>query len=407
MAKIHNKIKHVTEILKSNLCVGCGGCTYLSHDMIKMEDVESEGKRPVFPAQLPDDINRKIIDTCPGIFMNTGLTHEDGAAFDQDRILFGKTLDIYEGWAADDEIRYNSSSGGIVSALALYCLEKEGMNFVVHTGKDPDVLWKNKTIISKTKNDIVNGSGSRYSPSSPCEYLEKIEQSDKPCVFIGKPCDVAFVSQARKTNKKLDEKLGLVLSFFCAGVPSTAKTLALVDKLQMRREELVELYYRGKGWPGMFTLKNEAGEQKQLTYDESWGFLARKSRQLRCHLCPDGLGEFSDITSGDAWHRKHEEGNEGCSIILVRTEQGKRIIEKAIQSGYIQTIVSNAGNVIKAQGLVEKRKVVLPRILGLMLLRKITPEFEGFFLSRAMKMTPITNVVRNVLGMVKRALLRK
>ena len=39
----------------------------------------------------------------------------------------GYALEIWEGYAADPEIRRLGSSGGLLSALALYCLEKEGM----------------------------------------------------------------------------------------------------------------------------------------------------------------------------------------------------------------------------------------------------------------------------------------
>ena len=50
--------------------------------------------------------------------------------------LIGPYLEVWDGYAADDEIRRKASSGGALSALSLYCLEKENMESVLHTGMD-------------------------------------------------------------------------------------------------------------------------------------------------------------------------------------------------------------------------------------------------------------------------------
>jgi len=84
--------------------------------------------------------------------------------------------------------------------------------------------------------------------------LHFIEESEKPCVFIGKPCDVAAVSALRKLRPKLDSKLGLVLSFFCAGPPCTKGTMSLLKHLGVNPKEVNEIRYRGNGWPGNFTV---------------------------------------------------------------------------------------------------------------------------------------------------------
>lgn len=157
--------------------------------------------------------------------------------------------------------------------------------------------------------------GSRYSPSSPCQALGAIEQSKRPCVFIGKPCDTAAVTMARRYRPYLDKKLGFVLTFFCALSTSTEATLNLLRQMEIHPEEINETRYRGNGWPGKFSvLYRNRSEEKVLSYEESWGSLTRYPRSFRCHLCADGLGDIADISFGDAWHRYSDKGNPGLSL---------------------------------------------------------------------------------------------
>ena len=83
--------------------------------------------------------------------MNADLAtgeHADTGASDPE---VGYALEIWEGYATDPEIRRQGSSGGLLSALALYCLEKEGMAFVLHTGMDETKPWTNKTVQSRNR----------------------------------------------------------------------------------------------------------------------------------------------------------------------------------------------------------------------------------------------------------------
>jgi len=87
----------------------------------------------------------------------------------ENNLSIGPTIEIWEGFAKDPAIRYRASSGGILSAIAAYCLEKENMEFVLHVGMDQSKPWNNKTVQSRNRDDLFARTGSRYAPSSPCE----------------------------------------------------------------------------------------------------------------------------------------------------------------------------------------------------------------------------------------------
>jgi coenzyme F420 hydrogenase subunit beta len=318
---------------------------------------------------------------------------------------FGPALEIWEGYARDPEIRYAASSGGLLSALALYCLEKENMAVVLHTAMDEAKPWTNRTVRSRNRAELLARTGSRYAPASPCDGLRSIQESDRPCVFIGKPCDAAGANLLRRQRPDLDEKLGLVLTFFCAGTPSTQGTLNLMNSLGFSPHEVAQVRYRGEGWPGRFKVcSNNGKEEESLSYTESWGRLARY-RPLRCHLCPDGLGRVADIACGDAWEEFSNGQDPGRSIVLVRTERGRKILRRAITAGYVILDPVGAAAVLAAQpNLLSRRREIFGRLLAMRLLFIPIPKFVGFSLFRSWIRLGFFKKLRTILGTVRRSL---
>lgn len=392
-------------VIERRLCSGCGACAYLGQDQgVTMVDFPSVGRRPVGVRQLPLTIKDQLADVCPGAKVTAPSW--GGHTPDADEVVVGPAKRIWEGWAADPQLRWEGSSGGVVTALASYALEHLDMALVVHTGMDPAKPWRNRTIVSRDRDALVANSGSRYTTSSPVEALRTIETSDRPCVFIGKPCDVAAVARLRQTRPALDRNLGLVLSFFCAGTPASGGSLRLAASLGFTTPSSIDsMRYRGQGWPGNYRVTDHEGRQESLSYDDSWGKLATEPRQLRCHLCPDGLGELADVTGGDAWHRK-DENAAGISVILARTDRGLEIVEGALRVGYLEATPSDAGRVVAAQGLVRRRRLLGARLLALRVLMLPTPHFPGFRLAAAAAQLRARTQVAEFVKMLRRAVIR-
>ena len=399
-------IKTIQDVVDWGLCIGCGACYYACDKAaVTLVNVESVGIRPQFDSACASCTRCLLV--CPGNTVDGNLTI--GAVAKQTKAdhEFGPSLEIWEGYSADPEIRFQASSGGLLSSIALYCLEKESMSFVLHTGMDREKPWLNRTVQSRNRAELLSRTASRYAPASPCDGLGAIEQSDGPCVFIGKPCDTAAASMARQQSPSLDRNLGLVLTFFCAGTPSTKGTLDLVKTLDVRLEDVKEVRYRGEGWPGRFKVRfGSPVQERSYTYGESWGRLT-SYRPLRCHLCPDGLGRVADIACGDAWENLKEDSDPGRSIVIVRTRRGQDILHRAREAGYVELKPVEASAVFAAQpNLLERRREIFGRFLGMKILRTPTPRFQGFSLRRSWMRLPLWTQVRTVLGTARRILQR-
>lgn len=402
------KIKTILDVVDWGLCVGCGACIAVCEHpaAVELVSIPEVGIRPRFDRNTCSSC-KECLQICPGYQIDASIAPSEPQEKIVPNLLIGPTLEVWEGHAADKQLRYNGSSGGILSALAAYCLEKENMAFVLHTGMDPERPWQNRTIISRNRKEILNNAGSRYASSSPCEWLQRIEESDRPCIFIGKPCDAAAVAMARRLRPKLDKKLGAVLSFFCAGTPCSDATRDLVRNMGIDPQSVKKIRYRGEGWPGQFkVLYGNDLKEKRMTYMKSWGRVA-VNRPFRCHLCPDGLGALADVTSGDAWNKYSEtEDNPGLSHVLVRTSRGQNLIQKAREAGYLELVPSNPDNVIEAQGLVQRRREVFGRKLGMWLLGVPSTRFLNFELFKCWLQNSLLNMVRTILGTQKRLLTR-
>jgi coenzyme F420 hydrogenase subunit beta len=136
--------------------------------------------------------------------------------------------------------------------------------------------------------------------------------------------------------------------------------------------------YRGDGWPGDFRVTTDDGRTAAISYEESWGGVLTKNRQWRCLICPDHTGEFADLSIGDPWYRRWRLSEPGRSLVVVRTETGRRLLESALAGGAIAGRVLDLDRLPQSQpGLQSTRGAVWGRVLTMRLLGLPAPRFRG------------------------------
>jgi coenzyme F420 hydrogenase subunit beta len=375
---VAGKIRGIEDVAERHLCCGCGTCAYVQPDEIRMVDDVAKGRRPIVADAAAADTSEALA-ACPGV----GIAHHPGEQ-PADLVgellgVWGPVLELWEGFAADDELRFAASSGGAASALALHCLEEEGMHGVLHIGARPDVPYLNRTMMSRSRAEMLAAAGSRYAPASPCDGLGLVEDAPAPSVFIGKPCDVAGADKARRLRPGLDAKLGLTIAVFCAGTPSTAGTLEMIQRMGVDDPSSVgSVRYRGNGWPGMAEVQVRGDDAvRRLTYDESWGQILQKHRQWRCQVCADHTGELADVSVGDPWYREIPPGEPGRSLVLVRTPKGREVVRRAIASGAMVLDRVEPDLLARSQpNLLHTRGAVWGRVVAMRALGAPAPRFE-------------------------------
>ncbi len=401
------RIQSVTDVAQWQMCTGCGVCAYLEPQAIEMVDEDSLGRRPRLRGE---PVNQGDLGYCPGVNLQLSSIHFPPGVAGELLGEWGPVLEVWEGYASDESIRLRASSGGGVTALALFGMEQSGMHGVLHTVPARGNPLHNESQLSVDRNSLLQGMGSRYGPASPCEALEKIESAPGPCMFIGKPCDVAATQAAARRRPGLANNLALTVNVFCAGTPSHEGARVLLKEMGVPEGKALSSFaYRGAGWPGMAEARlTPETVYSRMSYAQSWGIVQRY-RQWRCYICVDHTGVFADISVGDPWDRAIEEGDPGRSLFVVRTEAGRQHLRAAIAAGYIHANSVPLDRLANSQpNLALTQASVWGRLMASRLLFLPVPDFQGFPLFKNW-LTCLTGAQRfqSILGAFSRILRRK
>jgi coenzyme F420 hydrogenase subunit beta len=360
--------------------------------------------RPLQEMSVTAKEEERIAAACPGLGQ---CIRADGRT---DDVLWGPYLHMYRAWATDPQFRHAGSSGGALSAILLHLLEKGIVDAAVANGPDPHYPARNRTVVVRDRAAVLAAAGSRYAPSSPLsslnDMLEVHRQTGRRLAFVGKPCDVAALRALTVKDPEIASAFPVLVSFFCAGVPSYAGGEALLTSLDAKTA--IAFRYRGNGWPGRATATLPDGSERSMSYQESWGKILSKHVQHRCKICADGTGTAADIVCADAWVSDEKgyprfEETPGISLIVTRTELGSRLVASAVESGALQTAPFDPAELTAIQpGQRERRRALLARLLALRVALHPVPRYEGLRLIDAALQNSIFKNTKNFLGMLRR-----
>lgn len=395
--------KTIEDVVSNGLCAGCGACAGVVPDNIVRMELSTAGYlRP--KAKQPLDLvqQRNALVACPSV----NLEHSELEA-DNLRI-WGPTRTVATAFSTDSEIRQLGSSGGVVSALALYLLESGSVDFVAQIAVSEEDPLANRVQQSRTRQDVLHAAGSRYAPAAPLERIREFLGTGERFAFIGKPCDVAALRALAKVDERVSRQVPYMISFMCAGVPSLKGTHALLKKMGVAREEVVGFRYRGDGWPGMAKATTRDGRVAEMDYNASWGSVLNRYLQYRCKICPDGTGEFADVVCADAWYGVDGYPDfterDGRSLLLARTAAGEELVAMAVESGCISTASISIEDVAKMQPYqVSRKQMVLGRLVATLVRRGKVPRFWNLGLLRASFSAKPISWLRSAWGAYKRA----
>ncbi|MEG4313606.1 Coenzyme F420 hydrogenase/dehydrogenase, beta subunit C-terminal domain [Pseudomonas sp. FIP_A4] len=383
----------LNRVLKNDLCSGCGMCSSVASDDAVQIRLNADGyHRPVLnkayagKSIASEEASSAFAKSCPAL--NLDIRPYKTANYHP---VWGEILETLKGHALDNEVRQAGSSGGVISALAQYCLEQKLVDGVIQIQASQTDPLENVATISRSRQNIIASSGSRYAPASPAQALKWVAMSTEKYLFIGKPCDVAAVRQMQAHDPRLKQNIPYVVSFMCAGTPSLHGTEQVLDQLGVEREDVTSFRYRGDGWPGLTkaTLKN--GDARTMTYNDSWGKVLNRHLQTRCKICPDGIGEFADIVCADGWEGDEKgypsfEERDGNSLILIRTDKGRELFRNAETDGVVQAEAFDTAGIFAIQPFqYYRRTTILPRLWAMKLLMLKTPSYKGFELGKGIR----------------------
>jgi len=393
----------VTRVLAGELCTGCGLCASVSGG-IDMGQVPPGYNRPIQIGPVSPAEESVIASACPGAVV---------AAWPNDAKVhpyWGPHRTVATGFATDPAVRFQGSSGGAITALAMHALRSGLADRVVHVTANPADPAGNMVAVSTTPADVLAGAGSRYVSSSPLVDMDRLLSEPGAFVFIGKPCDVSALRRLGQTDARVAAKVPLMLAFFCAGIPSRSAVGRVLAALEVEPQELATFRYRGNGWPGQASAVTHDGRVAEMSYENSWGGFLSHEVQFRCKICPDAVGGVADIACADAWYGGESgypsfEEMEGRSLIMARTARGQEILDGALAAGAVATEPLDIGEIDLMQPSQARRKrLIRARTAAVRILGRPSPVMAGLKVGEAARRAPAREALRNFLGTLRRAL---
>jgi coenzyme F420 hydrogenase subunit beta len=379
--RVSEIMKNIAAVVNARLCTGCGTCSGICpNQAITMQIVQGSYEPRIEETKCTGC--KLCAESCPGYFVNFDeLNKQIFGRHSEDRLI-GNFLECYVGHSKDREIEYDSSSGGLITGLLVFALEKGLIDGALVVRMKKDKPLETEPFIAKTRQEILSASKSKYCPVAANQALRDILKEKGRFAIVGLPCHIHGIRKAERKIGNLDERIVLHIGLICSHSVSYAGTMLLLNKLGVNPKQIAEIRYRGRGWPGSMHIKLQNGSVSSIPYTGKWKaywplFSSFFFTPTRCMMCPDETNELADISVGDAWLSELRNEKRGRSVVVARTRRGAEILKRAQLAGVLSLKSISQEHVMRSQAEpIKFKKVDLPTRLAVMRSEKMkTPLF--------------------------------
>lgn len=336
---------NVDGLSQAGLCMGCGMCEAVCPAEAVV--VRRHDRKGIYlPAVDPELCTQcgLCLDVCPGESVDIERHASavlDGAHSDG---LIGVYHACYVGHAASQDIRYNASSGGLVTSLLVYAIEASLIDGALVLGMSESNPLETEPFIATTPSEVVSASGSKYCPSAINVGLRHILSEHGRFAVVGLPCQIHAVRKLETINTELRSRIVLRLGLFCANNTTYLGSEYLLRCNGVHPEDVHRIRYRAEGWPGKIRVVLRDGTTRIIAVkpavEKRWYRRALYSSAFhydftipRCLSCVDQTCELADIALGDPWLPEYTRSERiGKSLVIVRNELGARLVKAAMQA---------------------------------------------------------------------------
>ncbi len=313
------KIKFIVD---EKLCVDCGACvSYCPTNAITIVD-----EAPVIDEDKCIGCGICNSVACPRTFLYLDVLRHyvkgEPCKLDQEPIAGYKSALAAQ--TMKEEIRKVCQDGGIVTSILTYLFDHnliDGALVVKKRGEN----WASEPVVVTNKGELLETAGTKYVVTPTLVGLEKAKKMGlKKIAVVGTPCQVQAVRKAQVFSSAFQEIMGnivLIIGIFCMENFSYQNMKKIVEeycKVNLENARKMDIN------KGQFSVHIKSGERSSVPIKDITG-LARTA----CHVCPDLTNELADIAVGSIGSPP------SWSTVLIRTEKGEEIFQKAQEEGYL------------------------------------------------------------------------
>ena len=374
-----NKIE---DIVKNEMCTGCGICVSESNDSLKMDWNENGF---LIPKLIKEDNGINAVKVCPFNPDPEEIVKDEDAISEVFMVdanssnpKIGKFIKTFVGHS--ECFRETSSSGGMATYIFEQLFNKKIINYL-YIVKEVNGSYEYQ--LFNNKDQIKKISKTRYIPVTMDKLFKDIDSIDGKIAISGVACFIKAIRLKQHYNPELKSKIPFLVGIICGGLKSKFFT----DYLS-QRSGISSSYsnpeYRIKdststasdyGFGATNNLTNEFHQIKMKQVGDMWG--TGLFKPLACEFCTDVTTELADISLGDAWHYPYVNDGLGTNVIITRSNLADEIIKEGILNNSLLVNEISTDELVSSQsggfnhrhkGLKYrvnrylKKKVILPKI---------------------------------------------
>lgn len=237
----------------------------------------------------------------------------------------------YAAYSKDEELRFQSSSGGLFTELAKPIIAADGVVF--------GCVWERPQLVAihakaETMDDLAAIRGSKYVQSDLRDTFREAKAAllaGRQVLFSGTPCQIAGL------NAYLGRRYAklLTVEVICHGAPSPAVFEAYKELISKRfKKSPVSISFRNKYYSWRrFSLVSafaDTSENREDLYTNPYmqAFLSNLCLRASCYRCSAREGKSgSDLTIADFWGIEQVcpelDDNRGTSLVMVHSARGR------------------------------------------------------------------------------------
>ena len=312
-------------------CCGCYGCVSVCHENC------------ISMATDPEGFWYPTVDTSACV--NCGACERACPILNPFEKSKSDICSVYAAYTKNEQVRLQSSSGGLFTEIATYVISQGGVVF----GATFDEHFNIVHTYTETLDGLEDLRGSKYVQSkigNAYSVALKFLKQGRLVLFTGAPCQIeGLLSFLKRDYKNL-----LTQDIICHGVPSPMVWEKYIEYREEQSEcDTKRIFFRHKrqGWKNYsvnFVFKNHTEYIETLKKDPYMkGFLSDMCLRPSCYNCHFKSKERkSDFTLADFWGIQNicldMDDDKGTSLVFVNSDKGAKIFDAIKDSIVIKEV---------------------------------------------------------------------